>query len=66
MTQALLDHVDVLTERQRQVVHLYFQRNLQQREIAAKLHITQQAVADALARAKLAVGKKLKTQRSFH
>jgi DNA-directed RNA polymerase specialized sigma subunit len=64
MMHALLDNTDVLTERQQQVVHLYFQRELQQREIAALLSITQQAVGDALARAKLAVGKKLKMQHS--
>lgn len=65
MVNALLDHADILTERQQQVVHLYYQKNLQQREVATLLNITQQAVGDALARAKLAVGRKLKKYYSF-
>ena len=60
MVHALLDHVEILTERQRQVVNMYYRENLQQREIAERLAITSQAVGDALVRAKAAVGKKLK------
>jgi RNA polymerase sigma factor (sigma-70 family) len=65
MTQAILDHFESLTEKQQQVVHLYYQENLQQRDIAEALRITQQAVGDSLARAKLAVGKKLKGYYTF-
>jgi len=65
MTHALLDHLEELTQRQREVVHLYYERNLQQREIAERLGVTQQAVGDALVRARLAVGKKLKLYYSF-
>lgn len=65
MVHALLDNVDILTRRQQEVVALYYRHNLQQREIAQKLAITQQAVGDALLRAKHAVGKKLKRYYSF-
>ena len=65
MTHALLDNVDLLTERQQQVVNLYYRENKQQEEIARELAITQQAVHDALARAKRTIGKKLKVYYSF-
>jgi RNA polymerase sigma factor (sigma-70 family) len=65
MVHALLDNVAALTARQQQVVQLYYRENLQQKEIAEKLSITQQAVGDALLRAKHAVGKKLKRYYSF-
>jgi RNA polymerase sigma factor (sigma-70 family) len=60
MTHALLENAEILTERQQQVVQLYYRENLQQREIAEALKISQQAVGDALVRAKAAVGKRLK------
>lgn len=65
MMNAILDNVGVLTERQQQVVELYYRENLQQREIAQILNITQQSVGDALARAKTTVGNKLKEYHSF-
>ncbi len=65
MTNALLDNVDVLTNSQKQVVEFYDRENLQQVEIARTLSISQQAVGDALARAKLTIGKKLKGYPSF-
>ena len=65
MTHALLDNVDVLTDRQKQVVEFYYRENLQQVEIARTLSISQQAVGDTLARAKLTIGKKLKGYPSF-
>jgi len=65
MTQAILDNTDVLTARQRQVVQLYYRENKQQTEIAQLLSISQQAVGDALARAKSSVGRKLKGYCSF-
>ena len=65
MTHALLDNVDLLTERQRQVVQLYYRENRQQEEIARDLAITQQAVNDALMRARRTIGKKLKRYYSF-
>ena len=65
MTRAMLDNVHVLTHRQQQVVQLYYRENRQQREIADQLKITQQAVGDALARAKSTVGKKLKAYYTF-
>jgi len=65
MTHALLDNVELLTERQRQVVQLYYRENKQQEEIAEMLAITQQAVHDALMRAKRTIGEKLKRYYSF-
>ena len=65
MTHALLDNVELLTERQRQVVEMYYRHNLQQEQIARQLSITQQAVHDALSRAKVTIGKKLKKYYSF-
>ena len=57
---ALLDNLEILTERQRRVVQLYYRENLQQKEIAEILKITQQAVGDALQRARATVGNKLR------
>jgi len=63
MVHALLDNLHLLTPRQREVVELYYRENLQQTEIAERLTITQQAVGDALQRARATVGEKL--QRYF-
>lgn len=57
LTNAILDHDDILTDRQRDVVRLYYRESLLQHEIAERLDITQQAVNDTLKRARLAVGK---------
>jgi len=65
MMHALLDNVEILTARQQEVVQLYYRENLQQREIADLLSISQQAVGDALVRAKNAVGSKLKRYYTF-
>jgi len=65
ITQAILDNVHMLTPRQQQVVQLYYRESHQQREIADRLKITQQAVGDALTRAKATLGKKLKSFYSF-
>lgn len=61
MTRAILDNVGILTRRQQQIVQLYFRENHQQQQIAERLGISQQAVGDALTRARAAVGKKLKS-----
>lgn len=60
LRHALLDHLDLLTRRQRQVVVLYYRENLQQTEIAHLLEISQQAVADSLRRARHRVGLELR------
>jgi RNA polymerase sigma factor (sigma-70 family) len=65
MTHALLDNIELLTERQQQVVQLYYRENRQQEEIAVALAISQQAVHDALLRAKRTIGNKLKRYYSF-
>lgn len=53
----LLDNLEILTPRQQQVVHLYYRESLMQQEIAERLKVTQQAVADSLVRARRAVGR---------
>ena len=65
MTHAILDNLDLLTPRQREVVHLYYRENKQQREIAENLTITQQAVGDALQRARATIGRKIRKPSSF-
>lgn len=57
LTNAILDHDHILTERQREVVRLYYREAQLQHQIAERLGITQQAVNDSLKRARLAVGK---------
>ena len=53
----MLDNIEMLTPRQRQVVQLYYRESLMQQEIAEKLDVSQQAVADSLVRARRAVGR---------
>ncbi len=65
MTHALLDNIDLLTDRQREVVQMYYRENQQQEEIAQALSITQQAVHDSLTRAKRTIGEKLKRYYTF-
>lgn len=60
MVHALLDNLELLTPRQQKVVHLYYQKSLQQQQIAEQLDITQQAVGDALQRARATVGRHLR------
>lgn len=60
LTNALLDNTELLTPRQREVVRLYYRNALQQKEIAALLQVTQQAVNDSLQRARITVGRHLK------
>lgn len=65
VTHALLDNIDILTERQQLVVNMYYRECLLQKEIAERLHISQQGVNEALQRAKAAVGRKLKHYFTF-
>ena len=60
MTQALLDNVEILTQRQQEVVTLYYRSVLSQKAISSRLGISQQAVADSLQRARTAVSNKLR------
>jgi DNA-directed RNA polymerase specialized sigma24 family protein len=53
----MLDNIEMLTPRQKKVVQLYYRESLMQKEIAEKLHVSQQAVADSLVRARRAVGR---------
>lgn len=53
----MLDNIEMLTPRQREVVQLYYRESLMQQEIAEKLQVSQQAVADSLVRARRAVGR---------
>jgi DNA-directed RNA polymerase specialized sigma24 family protein len=62
-TRAILDNEHLLTQRQRQVVRFYYREQLQQKEIAALLRVTQQAVNDALEKARRKIGGFLKRSR---
>ncbi len=53
----LLDNIQILTPRQQEVVRLYYRESLMQQEIAQRLQVTQQAVADSLVRARRAIGR---------
>ena len=59
MVRALLDFAHILTERQQEVVRLYYRESLQQQEIATQLGITQQAVHDSLRRARKTIGERI-------
>ncbi len=61
LTQALLDYAHLLTARQQEVIAMYYRQAMQQQEIADSLGITQQAVNDSLKRARLTIGKLLKS-----
>ncbi|HAK96063.1 MAG TPA: hypothetical protein DCM87_13990 [Planctomycetes bacterium] len=62
-TRAILDHDDILTGRQQDVVRLYYREQKDQKEIATLLDVTQQAVNDALERARTRIGDFLKAAR---
>lgn len=62
-TRAILDHESILAGRQREVVRLYYREQKGQKEIAALLGVTQQAVNDALERARARIGGFLKGAR---
>ncbi len=59
-TRAILDHEDILTEKQREVIRFYYREQKEQKEIAAILNVSQQAVNDALERARKNIGDFLK------
>ncbi len=62
-TRAILDNDHLLTPHQRHVVRLYYREQLQQKEIATIFGITQQAVNDALEKARRKIGQFLKRAR---
>jgi DNA-directed RNA polymerase specialized sigma24 family protein len=62
-TRAILDNDHLLTPRQRDVVRLYYREQLQQKEIASIFGVTQQAVNDALEKARRKIGQFLKQAR---
>ena len=57
MVRTLLENAHRLTPRQQEVVRLYYRESLMQKEIAERLQVTQQAVRDALSRARQTVGR---------
>ena len=59
MRRALLDYSHLLTEKQQEVVRLYYRESLQQHEIAERLGVTQQAVHDSLRRARKTIGERV-------
>ena len=62
-TRAILDNEHLLTRHQQDVVRLYYREQLQQKEIATLCGVTQQAVNDALEKARLRIGQFLKGAR---
>ena len=58
-TNAILDHIGLLTPHQQEVVRLYYREALLQHEIAAVLKVSQQAVHDTLQRARETIGSAL-------
>ncbi len=66
LTQAILDHPQLLTPHQQEIVRLYYRESLRQQEIANLLEVSQQAVHDALQRARTAVGTALMAQSRRH
>ena len=61
LTTALLDNMHLLTPRQQEVVRLYYRDSLRQQDIARILRVSQQAVNDALQRARGTIGSALKS-----
>lgn len=59
MRRALLDYLHLLTPHQAEVVRLYYRESLQQKEIAERLGVSQQAVHDSLRRARKTIGEKI-------
>ena len=60
ITNAILDHMGLLTPHQQEVVRLYYRESLLQHEIASLLQVSQQAVNDTLQRARLTIGNAVK------
>lgn len=65
MTRIILDNEDLLTEKQQEVVRLYYRETMMQKEIASELGISQQAVSDHLEAVKARLWKSFKKNREF-
>jgi len=65
MTRIILDNEDLLTDKQREVVRLYYRETMMQKEIAEKIGISQQAVSDHLEAVKGRLWKTFKKNREF-
>ncbi len=64
-THLILDYEDLLTDRQKQVVGLYYRESLLQKEIAAMLGISQPAVNQILSDVRRKVWKMYKKASTF-
>lgn len=65
MTRIILDNEELLTDKQREVVRLYYRETMIQKEIATELGISQQAVSDHLDAVKSRLWKTFKKNREF-
>jgi DNA-directed RNA polymerase specialized sigma subunit len=65
MTRIILDNEDSLTDKQKEVVRLYYRESMLQKEIAIELGISQQAVSDHLEAVKNRLWKTFKKNREF-
>lgn len=65
MTRIILDNEDSLTDKQREVVRLYYRESKLQKDIATELKISQQAVSDHLEAVKNRLWKTFKKNREF-
>lgn len=65
MRRIILDNEESLTERQQEVVRLYYREGLYQKDIAGKLGITQQGVSDHLEAVRDRLWKQFRKNREF-
>ncbi len=65
MRRIILDNEESLTERQQEVVRLYYREGHYQKEIAEMLSITQQGVSDHLEAVKNRLWKQFRKNRDF-
>lgn len=65
VTRIILDNEELLTDKQREVVRLYYRETMLQQDIAEELGISQQAVSDHLDNVKSRLWKTFKKNREF-
>jgi predicted DNA-binding protein YlxM (UPF0122 family) len=66
ITNLILDNENILTERQREIVRLYYRESMKQEDIGAELSITQQAVAASLKAVRTRFLDMYRKRRSFY
>jgi predicted DNA-binding protein YlxM (UPF0122 family) len=65
MTRIILDNEHLLTDRQGEIVRLYYRETMLQKEIATELEISQQAVSDTLQAVKDRIWKTFRKNRKY-